>query len=530
MAERRARFVRGGARGIFAGLTPFQTRCLLAFGVGAGTLGAILNATSPIVGAVVVLTLGAGMLLLVVALDYFDLLVDRGEYLVLAAHPHDDWSVLLAKLAVFTRTTMILGTCLFSPAAVAIAFTFHSVWAGVAFLLGGYGVTLTVSWAAVFLSAAAVAAGGHQAMNRVLPWLQAVYIALYLGFFSSRRFLRHVAVPDLGSLGALPWLLPTAWFAAPLELVGVRASPSAWLRGGLALTLMGGLVAVGGRWISSRFGERMLEPESGRAPAAWVDRGASKGRGAVPADISRAARRRGDTGARGAFWILFRAQWKADYVFRMQFVSLLIAPAVLCLSLVNSGSSALLRSTRTVTALAAFVLGTMLPMGSFAMGRSSRPSRIWCVLTSPVSREDFAMAPVGLLRRVLVLPATAMLSAYLLWRGDGPPLLRPLPAIAAALLWEDVLMFARGFTPDPPFSKPFKSAARTGWGRFAVGLYLYFTMGFAVLLLGLAGFAGTAGYTGLIVLFALARAGLQIWVRRRVRSAAARFEPLDWAA
>ncbi|MGE5176850.1 MAG: hypothetical protein ACM3JJ_10800 [Hyphomicrobiales bacterium] len=515
MAERRARLMRGRNRGLLAGLTPFQTRCVMTFGIGVMTAASMAAASSALVGAIVVLTLGAGFLLLIVALDYFDLLVDRNEYLVIAAHPHDDWSVLLAKLAVFTRNVMILATCLFLAPAGAAAFSSRSAGAGIAFLLGGYGLALTIAWGAVLLTAFVVAAGGRNATDRVLPWAQTLYLALYFGFFSSRRFLSHLTVPSMATLGALPWLLPPAWFAGPFEIASGRGSAAAFGRAGLALASMCAVVAVGAGWIGRRFGPAMLEPVSERAPG----RGRAK---AAPRRRTPVARRGRGTPATRAFRTLFWAHIKSDHVFRMQFVTMLFIPAMI---LISSLSSGIRHGHELALPMLAFVGGMMLLIGMSATGRSSRPPRLAFLLASPVDLHAFAMAPAGFLRMAMLVPATAVLAGVAALWSQGPVTLRILSVLGAVLVLEDTLVFLRGFTPTIPFSQSFKSARRTGWLRLALGFYMFLVLGFSILLLALAPLVGVWGYLAFLLLFGLVRAGLGPWVRRRVAKEVAAFEP-----
>jgi len=203
---------------------------------------------------------------------------------------------------------------------------------------------------------------------------------------------------------------------------------------------------------------------------------------------------------------------------------------VIGISSVGSTSTGLHGSPQSWIVLGAMAVAFMLLLATASMGRSSHPSQIWCVLTSPSSMESFAMAPVRMLRVVLVIPATALLAAFLLWKSSGPLPLRPLPALAAGALWENVLMFLRGFTPTLPFSQSFKSVRRTGWLRIVMGLYMTFVLGIAVVLLGVAGFIGPVGYAALIVVAAAARVGLGVWVRHRLRRESEQFELSDWAA
>ncbi|MGE5177694.1 MAG: hypothetical protein ACM3PF_01230, partial [Bacteroidota bacterium] len=255
LISRRSRLGRGTGRGRVAtkGITPFQLRCFLMAVFSVMMLAWIVSSASPIFGVALVLTAGASFLVLDFLFDKFDLLADAGEYQVIAAHPHDAWSVILAKIVAIGRSLAALAASLFLIPAIGAGFAFHSVWVGVAFALSAAALTIVVSAGGVVVSALVIAWGGRQALLRLIPVAHITYLVFYLGLIAARQELTRISVPRLDALGWLQWALPSMWFAAPVEWASGHAGAAAIGRGSLALASIALLLPLSARWVRTRF-------------------------------------------------------------------------------------------------------------------------------------------------------------------------------------------------------------------------------------------------------------------------------------
>jgi hypothetical protein len=240
----------------------------------------MLKTRQPVLGGGLALTLCCGFLLMIVFTDHAGALVHPGERLVLAAHPHDDRSLLLAKLAAVGRSLALLSVTLFAPAGVTAVF-WWGPGSALAFLAGAAGAALAVAALGLLAAVFIFRVGGRKAMDRLMPWFQ---IGAQLGYLVPMAG-NQLIEPDKFSSGAralLPWLLPTFWFTAPLELTAGAAGPAAWTRLALAAGSLG-LLGVAGGSVAAGLGRRLLEPETrpAAAPARPVRRAAGRGLGAL---------------------------------------------------------------------------------------------------------------------------------------------------------------------------------------------------------------------------------------------------------
>ncbi|MDP9122285.1 MAG: hypothetical protein M3O15_13120, partial [Acidobacteriota bacterium] len=166
MLGRRGRLARPRNRG----LSPFTLLCVFAFVYGLAPVSLMMR-QPPLSGGGLALTLCCFFLLMVVLSDHAEALVDPGQYRVLAAHPHDDRSVLFAKLAAVGRSLALLSAILFVPGGVLLTFM-RGFRAALAFLGGAAGAALAVATLGLLIGVLLVRSGGRQAMERVLPWVQ----------------------------------------------------------------------------------------------------------------------------------------------------------------------------------------------------------------------------------------------------------------------------------------------------------------------------------------------------------------------
>ncbi|HEV7516341.1 MAG TPA: hypothetical protein VGR07_08585, partial [Thermoanaerobaculia bacterium] len=182
MLRRRARLVRRRGKGASSFLLLGFTSLIW----GLLAIGSVMSGTA-LLGGGLALTFGSTFLLMVVLTDDADALVHPAERLVLAAHPHDDRSLLLAKLAAIGRSLALLSALLFLPAGLTLLFV-RGPGAGLAFLAGAAGAALEVAAGGLLFAVLLVRLWGRQKMERLLAWSQGAFWISYLllGSGSSR--------------------------------------------------------------------------------------------------------------------------------------------------------------------------------------------------------------------------------------------------------------------------------------------------------------------------------------------------------
>jgi len=242
-------------------LPVYAFQCLFAFGAGLVLSGVLFTHGSHVPGAACLLTFGALFLLLVLSVDYSDVLVNRDEYLTLAHHPHDPWSVLLAKIVVYGRGILTLGISYFLPGTILFAVAYRSTTAGAAFLTGAILLAITVGAGGMLLGAL-LNVQGRSVLNRLLPLVQAVYMVALMSAMNVVNIVRAWNVPKLSDIGWLQWAIPFAWFVWPAEAVVGEATHAMIIRFALSLACLVIPFLIGSLWIAGHVGERMLEQES----------------------------------------------------------------------------------------------------------------------------------------------------------------------------------------------------------------------------------------------------------------------------
>ena len=407
-----------------ARLSGYQILCGAAGVNGLVLASAMVAYQSPIVGAAFALTGGCGFLLLVILTDYFEALVDPREYAVIAAHPHDDWSVLLAKITVVGRSLAILAAFMFVPPTLAAGFVFHAAAAAPAFLLGAAGAAIAVTAGGMLLGAGALAGLGVGLFNRFVTVVQLALIAMVMVTAGGVPILRHVGAARLSDLGLGAWFLPSLWFLAPLELVTAARDPASAARLLLAGGTLVGCVAVGARWIATRIGAELLEPHARVVAAPRRARGRARlspGQFLFRGTESRALAR------------LAGAHFRGDTTFRAQ---LLVMPVLLLImasrQLIRAHSDHGPASHSATILLLSFFAGILLVVQGAPFSRSSRPGNLWCVLVSPLDRGGFSMAVSSVLRLWMLLPIALCILGYELFAAR----MAPLPAATGiARIW-----------------------------------------------------------------------------------------------
>ena len=515
--SRRSSDSRRGAKVVIRGITPFQFRCFLCAVFSLMMMQWIRGAASPMFGVALVLTVGAGFLVLDVLFDRFDVLSDTGEYQVIAAHPHDAWSVILAKLAALGRSMAILAACTFTVPAIGAGMKFQSLSVGLTFAVTAAALSATVAAGGMLVSTALVAAGGRRAFLRFQPAAHAAYLAIYFGVIAARHSFARLTEPQVHSLAWIDWALPTFWFAAPVELAAGHSGWSSFARASLALGSMVLLASTSARWLSPRFDERVLEPV--RAPI--PKRGAPLVRREIRASVRRPPSDR--TLGMRAFWRILRAHLRSDAAVRGGFLMAFFLPG-----LVTGSQVFWTRDSNAGTALAMsvpwmFIATSMLVRTSTS---SSQPGAIWFVLTAPDSRLPFSRALETAVRVGLILPGALVASIVAATAGSGPMFVRLAFVALVALLADTSLVVLRALNPALPFSEHVRSHRPFRWSTIMI--WATALVGMSVSLVGFVLLARWNAVSCLIpvVYVTAARVALEFWVRSRVRRAAVRTELL----
>ncbi|HSN86766.1 MAG TPA: hypothetical protein VL025_08410 [Thermoanaerobaculia bacterium] len=502
---RRARIVQSRRRGLMAGASPFRLLCLFATLYGFSFLAFVLSSRSPLLGSAAAVTIGCFFLLLVVITDNFDVLVDPRETLILAAHPHDERSFIVAKLAAIGRTLAILAVFLFGPSTIVLGVSEGSPAVGLAFLAGAAGASLATITFGMLAAAAILKVGGRNALNRLMPWLQGIFQIGYLLVVGTPRMTELTTTGSLADLGLLPWLLPSFWFLALVELaLGLPAAPALGrlllATGSLAFVLAGAI-----RWISVGLRERLLEPAVAQRPVRRRER-----RTASRAPVSEG----------GRLFALLRVHLRSDWRTRSEFLLMPVMGAFILLVYLplqaKGGGSA-------GSVMVAYFYSWMLVLSADVLTRSSRPETLWFILASPIDRTRFSLATLSLVRAFQLAPLFAV-AAFSVLRGNGTWPYRAALLLELLALGDLLVITGKAVFPDFPFSRLSKTQGGAGGERFALMLIGSVLAGLATAAVFALDLLGWEGALAGAALFALLRFPALHWARRRTATAASRME------
>jgi hypothetical protein len=416
---------------------------------------------APIVGVGFVLTAGAGMLLIDLLFDKFDVLADPNEYQVIAAHPHDAWSVVLAKVMAIGRDAAILAACLFAVPAITAGFVFHSAVAAIAFVLAAAALTVAVSAGGMLSSAAVVALGGKNALQRLLPLMHLIYLALYLGIMTGSRWIASIAPSGIEAMGWLKWALPSIWFVAPVEIAAGRFGATTIVRGLLALGTLLITIPLFTRWLRTRFDERMLETPT-RRTRSTAGRGVTARDRSVPASWQIGPR---------TFWKLLQVHLSSDAAVRGGMMAAFFMPILMFVSTQTSRAQVRAHIEFPIAMMTVW-FGAAMSLLARTLQLSSRPQALWFILIAPESRVDFSRSVVWALRLAVLLPLTIAAVIYASITEQGLLWSRLLFVALAIILCDAMLVATRGFSPAVPFSKSVKEKDRVRWGSVVAYLGL----------------------------------------------------------
>jgi len=482
----------------------FALVCFLAGSYGLVGTVFLYRARVPVLGGGLALTCGCAYLLMIVLADHAEVLVLSGERLVLAAHPHDDRSLLLAKSVAVGRSLALLSACLFLPACLVVA---H--WWGargvLGYLAGAAGAAFAAAASGVLFAVLLVRTGGKRAMERVMPWVQTAFQLTFFLPTAANVFFQPEQLSGFVR-GLMAWLLPTFWFTAPLELAAGGAGAAAWGRLALAGGSVAGL-AIAGRRLATGLGRRLLEPEPRTAP-----RG---GRGALPAHGALGFLLRFE-GLR--LFSLLRVHLRSDWRTLSEVLSL-PATGLLLLFLYarqGSGFGLLMR---------AFFFSWLLFLGADTLTRSQRPGSLWWLLSSPIDRTRFSLATISLLRLFLLVPLTAAVALMTLRQGlqAGEPWSQGLWGLAALVAWGDLLLLlGKAAYPEFPFSRG-REGGMAG-DRFALIFLGAAASGAVTAVLAVCRHFGAPGFALGALAAVLLHLPLSLWARRRTARAAERLD------
>lgn len=504
MLQRQARILQNRRKDRVRGASAFRTLCWFA-GLYGFLFILMVALNIPAAGAGLALTLGCSFLLLIVITEHLDVLIDPSEAAVLAAHPHDDRSFLLAKLAVVGRALAILGSLLFVPAAVALGLKLASPAAPFAFLAGAAGAVAATGAFGMLLGALILRLAGRKALERLMPWLQGAFQIGYLVFVGSERLMNTLTSP--AALETTRRIVPSFWFAAPLEIVAEGLGRDSLARLLFASAALALLLLVATRWLGDRLGERLLEPVEVRPRRKSLQR-----RPPRPG--------RGD---RGRLLALLRVHLRSDWRTRSELlITPLLLVAWLVVSLRRDGGGGLQMT------LVFFYVWLLLLSGD-TLTRSSRPDTIWFLLVSPIDRAAFSLGTVTLLRVLLLAPAFAAI-AWLELRSAGS-WQQALPVLLEMLAAGDLMvLLGKGLYPEFPFSRPARSEGHAGGQRVTTMLVGGLISGAAAGAIALFGRFGTTGVLIGAALFGLLHFPAAAWARQRAARAVERLELTALAA
>ena len=495
LLARGTRIVRS-RRGLASKASPFTLLCLFATIYGFAFLGFMAGARSPLLGAAVVLTLGGFFLLLIVVTDHFDVLVNPREILVLAAHPHDGRSFLLAKVAAIGRILSLLVLLLFVPSAVMVGAQARSWAAAFAFLAGAAAASASTCLVGLLLAAALLRLWGRSAIERLMPWLQGAFQIGYLFVVGGPRLFTMIGKSS-GDLGLLPWLLPSFWFLAPLELLSRGFGPAPLARLGLALATLALLFLGATRWLGATLSERLLEPPARRRlPKRRAPRG-------TPAGASERSR----------LFSVLRVHLRSDWRTRSEFLLIPLMGAFFILFYFRSAAAPI-----AFHAMPTFFYCWMLVLSADVLTRSSRPETLWWILAAPIDRGRFSLATVSLVRAFQLAPLFAALVIVEIRAGGSWPYRLAL-LLELLALGDLLVVMGKALFPDFPFSRV-RSEGGLGGTRAGLTLLGSLVSSVATALVFVFERFGTPGVLAGAAAFLLLRIPASIEARRRAAAAA----------
>jgi hypothetical protein len=477
-------------------VSTFGVLCLYAFVYGMAACSFLMAAKSRLLGSAVAITVGGMFLLLNVVTDHFDVLVNPREILVLAAHPHDGRSFLLAKIAAIGRFLGILAVILFIPPGIAAGFLWRSWGASFAFLAGAAGAGVAVCLCGLFLAAVLLRLGGRSAMDRLLPWVQGAFQLGYIFLLGGPRLMTTWIGRPSSELGILPWVLPPFWFLAPLEMLDHGIGSAVLARLGLAVGTLAVLLLGATRWLGGDLSERLLEPARSAAPRRSAGRRPSRG-----------------GGERARLFSILRIHLRSDWRIRSEFllIPLMGAFYILFYFRGNFGAPA-------SHGLSTFIYCWMLVLSVDVLTRSSRPESLWWILTAPIDRGRFSFASVWLVRAFQLAPLYAAVAIVEIRAGGSWPYRLAL-LLELLALGDLLVVLGKGLFPDFPFSRA-RLVGRGGSNRLVLTLLGSFVSGIATaLVFGFGVFAAPGALAG-AALFALLHIPATLWARRRAAAAA----------
>ncbi|HVR97510.1 MAG TPA: hypothetical protein VMW27_12910 [Thermoanaerobaculia bacterium] len=496
--KRRARVVQRQRRGFWGTVSPFTLLCFFSGLYGLFFITLVVVAKSPLIGSGLALTLGMCFLFLVVATDNFDVLVNPRETLLLAAHPYDSRSFLLAKLAALGRSIGILTALLFGPSAVALSWAVSPL-AGPAFFAGAAAASVATVTGGILIAAAIVRLKGRSAMEGMMPWMQGIFQVIYFIAIGGSGFVRLLnGTPE--AVSALLWAVPSFWFLAPLELTlrGPEAAPLGRLALMAATLLL--LLRVTIRWLGAGLRERLLEPEETR-PRAVTRRRAAYGGGSE----------------RSRLFALLRIQLRSDWRTRSEFLLMpMMGIFFLLFYSTKRGNAALSMGVSTVFYV------WLLIVSADVLTRSARPQTLWCLLTAPVDRTRLSLETIGMVRLFQLLPLLATSAAVQLWQA-GVSLTSLAVLLQLLVLGDFVVIVGKAMFPEFPFSQP-RIEGAVGGSRIALMLLGGLISGVTTGLLYVSRLFGNAGILATIAVLVLLRFPAWRVARRRAAAAAAHLE------
>ncbi len=487
-------------------ISPFGLICLFAGIYGIGFLSILAGAKAPFLGAAIAFTFGGMFLLLNVVTDHFDLLVNPREIPILAAHPHDGRSFLLAKLAAVGRSLGILAALLFIPCTIAAGFLWRSGLASLAFLAGAAGASLSLCLLGLFLAAAILRTGGRKAMDRLMPWVQGAIQIGYLFAVGGPRLVEWIKLAP-GQLGILPWVLPSFWFLAPLEMVDHGVTTASLVRLGLAVGVLAFLLLGATRWLGTALTARLLEPVRA-TPCKPVRRRPSRG------GVS------GGWGSEGARLVsMLRIHLRSDWRIRSEFLLIPLLGSFMILFYFRGGPF----GASVARGLSTFFYCWMLMVSADVLTRSSQPESIWWVLTAPIDRGRFSFASVWLVRAFQLVPIFAAIAIVEI-RAGGAWSSRLARLLELLLLGDLLVVIGKLIFPDFPFSRPREEG--NGNSRVVLMFIGSVVSGIVTALVSLFGLFAVRGALAGAVFFALLHIPFSVWARRRAPAAAEATENL----
>jgi hypothetical protein len=450
-----------------------------------------------------------------VVLEFGNTLVTATDYDVISPHPVSSKTFYVAKiLHALVYVTILSSAVIFLPALVALIAR-PEWWAAPGLIAVFWTSCVFVAVLVMNLYTLILKRVDRQRLEQVLGLAHMVLVfAFILGMQGMRLFQYGQIKYDFS---AQLWfkLIPSYWYAAPLELLSGRWSLSAlgWMAFGAAVLVLLGRTAVS--YLSLSYAESLTRLKWTSSTASHKDRAGLLSRllttGGSPEDK--------------ALMLLIRKNFRHDAQFRMgvvAFIPLLIFYLIYGFVLAEGAARDPLAPLPNTDAMTSVLFGLATIISPFmvlpALQGSKEWRAAWIFMAAPIDRLKMVLAMTRFTERMLLLPLAVVL-APLLGYLYGDLLHAAMHTILLVLLAQAGVAFINWFSVKMPFSHE-NTTANYQASAFKPMIVAMVTFGIPMGIVSAAGYFGYYGWAcfvgGALILRWLLRQGQNRRILKKV--------------